>query len=85
LGHRPHVFRQVREDRTAVIAVGRGDKSSASLGLQGIFAHQPADLLGVDCQPLMAELGGDPTVAVGLELVTDRRDPGDDPRVVGLL
>jgi hypothetical protein len=30
--------------------------------LQRVFAHQPADLLGVDHKPLVAQLGADPGV-----------------------
>ena len=67
-----------------MVAVGRGDESPTSLGLQRVFAHQPADLLGVDHKPLVAQLGADPAVAVGLELVADRSDPGDDLHIVGL-
>jgi hypothetical protein len=37
-----------------------------------VRAHQPADLLAVDDETLVAELGADAPVAVGLELVADR-------------
>ena len=35
------------------------------------------------CAEGVAEFGADPTVAVSLEPVADRRHPGDDFRVVG--
>ena len=41
-------------DRTIVIAVGRGDETPATFGLQVVLAHQTADLLTVDDDPLIA-------------------------------
>ena len=49
-----NVLGAVGEDRTIVIAVGRGDETPATLGLQIVLAHQTADLLTVDDDPLMA-------------------------------
>ena len=79
------VLRQVGEDRLVMIAVGGGDEAPAALRLQAMLAHQPADLLGVDDDALMAQLGADPPIAIALELVADRRDPRDDRGVVGFV
>lgn len=49
-----NVLGAVGEDRTIVIAVGCGDETPATLGLQVVLAHQTADLLTVGDDPLMA-------------------------------
>src|SRR5215203_6881550 len=43
-----------------------------------MLAHQPSHPLAVHELALVAQLGGDPTIAVGLELCADRLDAGDD-------
>jgi hypothetical protein len=67
-----------------VIAVGRGDEPPAAPGLQVVRAHQPADLLAVDDDTLVAQCGADAAVAVGLELVADRNHAGDDRGILDL-
>ena len=62
-----------------MIAVGRGDEAPATPRLQVVLTHQPAHLLGVHDDALMAQLGADAAIAVGFELVGDRADEGDDP------
>jgi hypothetical protein len=42
-----HVLREIGEDRTIVIAIGRRDKTPPLLWIQRMLAHEPADLLGV--------------------------------------
>jgi hypothetical protein len=51
--------------------------------LQVVCAHQPADLLAVDDDPLVAQRGADATIAVAFELVADRAHAGDDFGLVG--
>ena len=48
-----HALGPVREDRAIVIAVGGGDEPPATPRLQVVRAHQPADLLAVDDDPLV--------------------------------
>src|SRR5829696_10085124 len=43
-----------------------------------MLAHQPSHPLAVHELALVAQLGGDPTIAVGLELRADRLDASDD-------
>jgi hypothetical protein len=65
-------------------AVGGRDKPPPALRLQIVFAHDSADFLGVDDDPLVPQLGADPPVTVTLELLANRRDPRDDLGIVGL-
>jgi len=74
---------KVREDRTGVIAVRGGDESLTALGLQVVFAHKPADLLGIDDDAAMAQLGSNPAVPVSLELIADCDYSRDDLGVIG--
>src|SRR5512134_587546 len=67
-----------------MIAVGGRDEPPPPLRLQVMLAHDAADLLGVDDDPLMPQLGADPPITVTFELLADRRDPRDDLGVVGL-
>src|SRR5512132_2666283 len=78
------VLGQIGKDRLVMVAVGGGDESPAALRLQIMLAHDTADFLGVDDDPLMPQLGTDPPIAVAFELLADRRDPRDDGGV-GLL
>src|SRR5512132_3194329 len=80
-----HVLRQVGKDRLVMSAVGGRDEPPAALRLQIMLAHDTADFLSVDDDPLMPQLGADPPIAVAFELLADRRDPRDDLGVVGLL
>src|SRR5215208_8414702 len=43
-----------------------------------MLAHEPSHPLAVHELALVAQLGGDATIAVGLELRADRLDEGDD-------
>jgi len=78
------VHGDVREYRAVVVAVGGGDEAAPALRLQAALAHDAADLLGVDDQPAVTELGSDAPVAVGRESLTDRLDLRDDCRLGGL-
>jgi hypothetical protein len=49
-----HVLREIGEDRTIVIAIGRRDKTPPLLWIQRMLAHEPADLLGVYDNATMA-------------------------------
>ena len=46
-----------------------------------MFAHEPADLLGVHDHAAMAEFGANAPVAIGFELVANRFHLGNDSRV----
>ena len=72
---------EVWEDRTVVITVAGCHEPLAALGPQAMFAHQTADLLGIDDYAAIAQLGADPAIPVGFELITDR-DHGRDQRGV---
>jgi hypothetical protein len=74
-----HALGPVREDRAVVITVGRRDEPPATPRLQVVRAHQPADLLAVDDDTLVAECGANAAVAVGLEFVADRDHADDIP------
>jgi hypothetical protein len=76
------VFGPIGIDRLVMIAVGRGDISAAPAGLKVVLAHQPADLLVVDDQSSMPQLGAHASPAIGFELVADRGDRLDDRGVV---
>jgi hypothetical protein len=65
-----------------VVAVGRGHEPLAALGLQVVLAHETADLLGVDDYAPMAQLGANPAMAIGFELITDRDHGRDQHGVV---
>ena len=41
-----------------------------------MLAHEPSNSLAVHEVALVAQLGGDATIAVGLELLADRLDEG---------
>jgi hypothetical protein len=56
-----------------VIAVVAVTNRRRRLGWQVVRAHQPADHLADDDDPLVAQRGADATIAVALELVADRR------------
>ena len=77
------VLGPVREDWLVMIAVGGGDEALAMPGLQIVLAHQATDFLAVDDDALVAQLGPDTAIAVGLELVADRLDAGNDLGLVG--
>jgi hypothetical protein len=53
-------------------------KPPTALGLQVVLAHQAADLPGIDDHPSVTELSTNPAIAIGLKLIADRRDIGDD-------
>src|SRR5262249_31225691 len=78
-GH--HVLGQVREDRAVVVAVGRGDKTSAGPHGKPVFFHQSHDLLVIDDTALSMQLDSDTPVAVGWPLRTDLLDAFDEPRL----
>jgi hypothetical protein len=63
---------RLASESAIVIAVGGGDEPAPPPRLQVVRAHQPADLLAVDDDPLVAQRGADTTIAVGFELVADR-------------
>lgn len=44
--------------------------------MQAVFTHQAAQLLAVDHYALLPQHRSNPWVAVALELVADRADPG---------
>src|SRR3954471_9635651 len=48
--------------------------ASSLLRRQAMLAHQPSHLLAVHEMALVAQLRGDATIAVGLELLADRLD-----------
>lgn len=73
---------EVGKDQTVVVAVGRGHEPLAALGLQVVLAHETADLLGVDDYAPMAQLGANPAIAIGFELITDRDHGRDQHGVV---
>jgi hypothetical protein len=50
--------------------------------LQVVLAHETADLLGVDDYAPMAQLGANPAMAIGFELITDRDHGRDQHGVV---
>ena len=54
---------EVGEDRTVVVAIGRGHEPLAALGLQVVLAHETADLLGIDDYAAMAQFGAHPAIA----------------------
>jgi hypothetical protein len=74
---------EVREDRTVVIAVSRGHEPPTALG-EVVLAHQAADFLGVHHQPAMAKLSANAAIAIGLELIADRRHSRHDLPIIGL-
>ena len=75
---------EVREDRAVAIAVSRGHEPPAGLGLHVVLAHQATDFLGVHHQPSMAQLGANAAIAIGLELIADRRHSRDHLPIIGL-
>src|SRR5215510_14772012 len=81
--HNP-VAGEVREDGPVVVAVGRGHEPLTALGLQVVLTHETADLLGIDENAAMAQLGANPAIAVGLELIADRDHVRDDLGVISL-
>ena len=54
------------------------------LGCKWCSRNQAVDLLGIDDHPSMTELSANPAIAIGLKLIADRRDIGDDLSVVSL-
>src|SRR3954464_260257 len=74
---RSHVGREVGEDRLVVVAVRRNDVAPSLLRRQAMLAHEASHLLAVHEVALVAQLGGDATIAVGLELRADRLDTGE--------
>ena len=48
-----------------MVAVGRGHEPLTALRLQVVLTHETADLLGIDENAAMAQLGTNPTIAVG--------------------
>ena len=67
-----------------MVAVGRGHKPPTALRLQVVLAHQATNLLGIDDHPSVTELSANPAIAIGLKLIADRRDIGDDRSIVSL-
>ena len=61
-----------------MIAGRSRDEPPAALGLQVVFAHEAADLLGIDGNPAMAQLGTNPAIAIGLKLIADLHHDRDD-------
>src|ERR1700712_1377810 len=61
-----------------MIAVGRDHVASPPLWLQIVLAHQAAQLFPVHNHALVTQRRTDPTVAIALELVADRADPGQN-------
>ena len=55
----------IGEDGAAMTGVGGHDEAAFALGQEAILAHQPLYPLAVDHQPVVAELGGHPAVAIG--------------------
>jgi hypothetical protein len=49
-----------------------------------VLTHETADLLGIDENAAMAQLGANPAIAVGLELIADRDHVRDDLGVISL-
>jgi hypothetical protein len=53
--------------------------------LEVVLTHETADLLGIDDYAAMAQLGANPAIAIGFELITDRdhgRDQHEDQKFV---
>src|SRR6516162_2805987 len=48
------------------------------------LTHETADLLGIDENAAMAQLGANPAIAIGLELIADRDHVRDDLGVISL-
>jgi hypothetical protein len=58
-------FGEVGEDRTTIVA-RRGDHPAPPRpGAQALLAQDPPQLLGVDDEAAVAQLGADPAVAIG--------------------
>src|SRR5690606_38546491 len=75
-------LRQIREDRTVVIAVGGDDEAAPGPRLQIVFAHQSPDLLVVHDYALLAQRGADAAIPVSLELVANREHCLDNRSIV---
>jgi hypothetical protein len=73
-----NILGQVWEDRSGVVAIRGDDVAPPSFGLQDMLAHQAAELLVVHHHALVAECRADAPVAITLELVADRADPGQN-------
>src|SRR5450432_1203925 len=67
-----HGRRKVGADRIVVIAVCRRDEPPARLRIERMFAHQPADLLGVHHKATMTKLSVDTPIAISFELIANR-------------
>src|SRR5262249_54914497 len=67
-----HVLREIGEDRIIVIAIRRRDKTPPLLWIQRMLAHEPADLLGVHDNAMMAQFGVNTPIAIGFKLVANR-------------
>ena len=65
-----------------MIAVRRGHIAATALGLETVLAHQPADLLMIDDDALVTQLGADAAIAVSLKLVADRLHAADDLGII---
>src|SRR4051794_20761644 len=84
-GRHPEPVRAVRSPRgrgagaarLAVGAVRRRGAASSLVRRQAMLAHQRSHLLAVREMALVAQLRGDATIAVGLELLADRLDKGE--------
>src|SRR3954471_21335233 len=61
----------IRKNWAIVVAVGRSYVSASTLRLQALLAHQAADLLVIDDNALMTQLGADAPITVSLKLVAD--------------
>src|SRR5215217_5944916 len=64
--------------RLVVIAVGRSDVAPPLLRLEVVLAHEPPHFLGVHDVAWVAQFGGDPPIAIGLELGADGLYAGED-------
>jgi hypothetical protein len=68
-----------------VIAVSRGHEPPAALGLQVVLAHHRGLVVNSKkVRRLMAKLGADAAVAIGLKLIADRRHSRHDLPIIGL-
>ena len=70
------ILGQVGVDWPAMVAVRRHHEATPPLGLQIVLAHQATELFAVHHHALMAQRRPDPAIAIALELVADRVDPG---------
>src|SRR4051794_24288098 len=72
------ILGQVGVDRPGMVAVRRDNVAAPPLGLKIIVAHESTQLLVVHHHTLMTQRRPDPPVAVALELVANRANPGEE-------